>query len=304
MTKSLVLLAAVALVVSGCAGESGSVAQDSETVAPSDLDQPKGAETGSIRGVVVNDEAQPVAKAQAALLDVPGETFETLTDEAGAFAFAEVPPGSHRLAVSALGYEAASRQVEVRAGETTDGVRLVLKSIAIETSTHKTEQVSGFVGCSATIATSVPQQPAVTWVCGEAALGTSWYPNQNNQHTWKVPKAYETHLAELDWKMTSAMAEKMRMLLSTIIDCTPVVCLVATAYNQEVNGPRVLKIRVEYDEHKDLGRDFDMKARVRSGIPTGPGAAVVLDQKYTIYVTNFFGEAGPEDFTAAPPEPA
>lgn len=298
-------LLVVCVVLAGCSGATPSSSSSNPTVTSgADFTQAPSADTGSIKGTVTDEEMQPLAGVEVALLDVPGEAPSARTDATGNFGFAEVAPGSYRLAVQQLGYESVARKVEVVAGETQE-LKIVLTALTVVSATYKTDMIAGFVGCSLTIYTAQSAQQAVTVVCSEAALGQSVYPNNKNQHSWHVPKGYMTHMAELDWRANSDMAKQMRLLLSTIIDCTPAVCLVAAAYNDEKNGERPVKVGFDADERSALGKEFDLKARVRSGHPTGstPAPVLVLDQKYTLYVTNFFGEVAPENFTATPPEP-
>ena len=69
---------------------------------------------GSIRGVVRDAGSnEPLA---GALVTVPGTSFSAVTDAAGAFVIADVPPGTVSLAVTAADRPPASRDVRVQAG--------------------------------------------------------------------------------------------------------------------------------------------------------------------------------------------
>lgn len=73
-------------------------------------------EPGEIRGTVVDVQRDaPVGLAEVAL---PELDRRTVADAQGRFRFRDVPPGSYRLQVGFLGYEATAREVEVPAGGT------------------------------------------------------------------------------------------------------------------------------------------------------------------------------------------
>ena len=103
--------------VSGCVGgtdpASEPVATTSEPpppAAPAEVS----ADTGALQGAVVDDEKRPIVGANVAVLKTD---LETVTDEGGAFTLNGVLPGSAHVAVQALGYASAARNVDVAAGE-------------------------------------------------------------------------------------------------------------------------------------------------------------------------------------------
>ena len=76
------------------------------------------AQKGTVQGGVTDaDTGEPVPRANL-LVERDGETAGTSTDTTGAFRL-RLAPGQYQLRVSALGYRARTRSVEVRAGETT-----------------------------------------------------------------------------------------------------------------------------------------------------------------------------------------
>lgn len=89
----------------------------------------------ALRGSVVDEEAKPVEGArvvlvtQAARGDRPLAT--SASDRTGAFTFAAVPPGSHRLAVQAAGYLAWSQPLTVDSGSPPEPVEVRLKRGAV-----------------------------------------------------------------------------------------------------------------------------------------------------------------------------
>lgn len=102
-----------AVVLAGCiAGSEGSgpaAAAGGPAAAPAFNET-----TGSIQGVVTDEEIHPLANAQ---IGIVGSTLSTLTDDSGGYTLNYVPVGRVQVAALALGYEAAVRPVEVAAGE-------------------------------------------------------------------------------------------------------------------------------------------------------------------------------------------
>lgn len=123
----LVVALVVATALAGCAGgdastTNASASSTSEAAAPT-VD----ASTGSIAGVVMDDESSPLAGVKTALVEA---NVETTTDAAGRFTFNDVEPGSYRLITERLGFESVARKVDVVAGEVAN-VTLILKPLAV-----------------------------------------------------------------------------------------------------------------------------------------------------------------------------
>ncbi len=81
------------------------------------------AHSGSIQGYVLAGE-EPLAYANIALEGTP---FGVASGEDGAFRLEGIPPGTYRLVISALGYLAWARQIEVGEGEALALGRIVLE---------------------------------------------------------------------------------------------------------------------------------------------------------------------------------
>lgn len=94
---------------------------DEPTVAPETTDPFEDtpvevtAETGAIRGVVVNDAIVPVAGALAVLGAGEG-AMEATSDDQGRFFFSKIEPGTHFLSISKPGHESVQVSTEVVAG--------------------------------------------------------------------------------------------------------------------------------------------------------------------------------------------
>lgn len=140
-----------AIILGGCiAAESAEIPQ--AAAAPASFDEASGAITGTI----TDDELQPIAGAILGILpsETITESLQVLSDEAGRFAFSNVPPGTHTLAGSALGYSSASRSVEVQVGVVTD-VAVIVEKLAAEGAYSVTEVRKGSV--TATMYRATPQ---------------------------------------------------------------------------------------------------------------------------------------------------
>lgn len=183
--------------------------------------------TGAITGTITDDELQPVGGAIIGIL--PSETitenFQVLSDETGQFAFSRVPPGTHTLAGSALGYSSTSRSVSVDVGAVTD-VALIVEKLAIKGPFSVTEIRKGTV--TATMYRATPQcmyfasyiPPDTPGIGGSRNLvktcggsgGASWADGSASQLHW-IEEFYKetewrTIVAELEWQPQSAVTGK------------------------------------------------------------------------------------------------
>lgn len=90
--------------------------------------------TGVIRGVVVNDQGQPVSGAQVRIVSPStGAERSTLTRDDGAYALVGVQPGTYELSVEMIGYSAEPRTVRVLIGQyLTLDLRLSTQAVQLE----------------------------------------------------------------------------------------------------------------------------------------------------------------------------
>lgn len=116
----------VAAASSGCAASDGASKVAPSTIPPAPPPTAN-ADTGSIAGLVVDDEMAPVREAVLALLP---EKVETKSDASGAFTFNDVQPGAHTVLASRLGYHEAQVRVTVNAGEITQA-KVTLQAIEV-----------------------------------------------------------------------------------------------------------------------------------------------------------------------------
>lgn len=113
-------LALGGVLLAGCAGAAPPAEEAGPTGEIPDEPSDVTDELGAIRGVVVDDSAYPIANASVVLettgLD-PAEIDNTTTDEAGAFRFRLVEPGTYRVRVAHAAYFETATIVQVAAGE-------------------------------------------------------------------------------------------------------------------------------------------------------------------------------------------
>lgn len=133
--RLLALLSSIAVVLSGCAGEAEK-ASTSSTVpfAPTAVADEA---TGAVSGRVTDDELRPIASAVVGAVE---QKLQTKTDARGNFTLNGLAPGKHRIVVSALGFEAGQRVVEVVAGEV-EHVQITLATLVDVTTPYNRTQL-------------------------------------------------------------------------------------------------------------------------------------------------------------------
>lgn len=140
-TASMVLM----LVVSGCV-------EGDATAGPRHVADLGGtSELGSVHGIVVDDVLLPVSTAN---VTIEGINRTLVTNNAGVFAFEDVPIGTHAILVSAHGYGSVSVKVDVLAEETSH-VDVTLERVATADAYYVTKIGAGLFGCGATYRQSI-----------------------------------------------------------------------------------------------------------------------------------------------------
>ena len=112
--RALLLLIAV----SGCLGTGGPNSAAVPTASASEAPRPAPEATltvteGAIRGVVVSDELFPL---QGVNVSLEKQALFAASDEAGAFTFNLLPPGTYTVVVQVTGYTSAAKRVDVLVG--------------------------------------------------------------------------------------------------------------------------------------------------------------------------------------------
>lgn len=128
MNVNLAVPLAFLLILAGCTTSTGT---STTTVPASKAPEPTAdAATGSISGLVVDDEQQPIVGAEVGL----NTDVQTRSDDAGRFTFNDLQPGTVTVNAARLGFSSSGKRVEVRAGEVTE-LTIVLLGIEIQNET-------------------------------------------------------------------------------------------------------------------------------------------------------------------------
>lgn len=211
------LLTLLVLAFAGCVAEDDAkTASTVQPVAKAEFD----ADTGSILGIVLNEDKLPIAGASVGILEPP---VEAVSDASGGFALNRLAPGTYQVHASALGFKSASKPVEVVAGQVTEA-EFVLETQASTGPYHEIDikriQISGALWkltptCIYEPLTSV--NPLLK-TCGGLRLageGEFHYTADQVTNEWK------TILSEVAWQPQSGVSGR--------------------GWNHDVNAPNVTR---------------------------------------------------------------
>ncbi|MBI2078709.1 MAG: carboxypeptidase regulatory-like domain-containing protein [Euryarchaeota archaeon] len=295
--QAFVCFAVVWAAFSGCVGEGGGeeASPRPSGAGPATFDE----STGAVTGVVTDDEFAPLADAEL-LLRPADMTARSAPD--GTFAFSNVPPGKHTLLAGRLGYESFSLDVEVRAGEETAGVTVVLPPLPTVQPRQVTSQFTGFITCS------VGHAGVLSEECGEGlqtSIGT-FGKNPRNNIDWKFNitefEDLENVFVELDWEPASAAAQKLALNVGQGFTCIPSCSSKVTYCGAFSNYGRPVvscNMTIEKLEETKAKAPWDITARAWAapvGVTETPN--IVLEQSFTMYRTDFWVEPKPDAFSA------
>ena len=263
--------------------------------------------TGSIAGIVVNDEVIALPGAQ---LLVKETEQSTTTASDGSFALNALLPGTYTVFVSALGYDAQSARVDVVANQITEKT-FTLSTVVLKVPHHESIPFAGRFECSAAFVD-------VLWTeCpGASELGSV------SQIDFTKPEGVTYIVAELRWTQASA-GTGQNLDFNVVQDGRD-----ESQWYANVFGPAPLKIVIEVgkqysnppspgggvgsDEFDQIVDDEDTALQLDlysspvytdEVLDAGEREALVgltLQQNYEGMVTLFYDEVPPEDFTAFP----
>ena len=276
VASALVLRASL---VSGCVG--GDVrAADAAPVRPADPPKPA-VDTGSLAGVVTDDERVPISRAQVAVVE---QNQQITTDEAGAFTFNGLPAGSFGLVVQALGFEEAVRKVEVRVGEVTFA-NFTLRALLIEEEFTETVHVGNLIQLShAFINYYVPREIEP---CGECT------------HYREVRKGSKEAMAETIY--TNGVPQPMDDLWYNMNkNWTNATGSMATRGGQHVKSGYIKSGAKSAFTEAEMG---NFKGVTKLLIYLAGGyTSVSVNKRVDFWLSMSYGGEFPENFTALPPK--
>lgn len=269
------------LLLAGCAGTPPPTPKDAPTTtAPtatvSDV-------TGSIEGVVTNEESLPL---QGASIGLEDSALTAATDAAGKFVFNDLEPRAYTVFASKLGFGSAGRAVTVMAGEVAD-VQIQLQAISVTNdSFYLTIPFEGYMQCS--ISAFSPVNCNAEGAAGEDK--TSWIVDVDR--TYPLKEA----VIELTWVPTSpTTGQEMEIEFCEDIESRQVLCAQGQvdAWYTYADGPPPVTLRVS-----DIPKEA---TQLLVGAGAKFGAAPVVQQRFTEYLTWCYVEKCADDFSALPP---
>jgi hypothetical protein len=272
------------IVLAGCVGSQGQADAARGPQAPkAATDDP----SANVRGLVVDDSQKPIADADVALLDIDKVTK---TDATGAFAFASVAAGPHKLATQKLGYESVARNIEVGA----DGVQLQIVMVPVAVAQDVYAQLligQGYLACGAYL----------TVVTISNLNVCPWDTNHKPRYEFPVDKATSKGvLQEITWSNSQALStDTYYVYLWYKPICNPT-CN-PTKKISEMSGKNPVRQYSDISKFKADEDPFILSSMTFVGPDQGKPVALVYQQKITHYVTVFHnGQGDPDKYTAVP----
>lgn len=245
---------------------------------------------GKVEGTVKDGEGNAVADARLTLEGAVDINLQASSDEMGKFVFDGLPNGSYALVAEKTGFEAAQLPFVLAPGET-KAVELVMVALAVEVpALFNTTIYEGKLACG--YQTSLVSSN----VCGAAPATTG----DRSDLRFVVPMGAKSVIAEWVWTKN---AENGASRLFGNLDALGA----GNAWREmnETSGQSPFMIRIDEGEQgKDEAYPFEQATenvtwRVVTGMTSSVSAPeVVKDQAYKVYVTVFWNQVGPEDFTA------
>lgn len=265
---------------------------------------------GGLLGYVSDDSLNPIADVDV-ILDGLGLT--TRTDASGRFAFSLLVPGTVRVLLSHPGFESGFRDVDIVAGSIAE-IHADLVPLPSAAPYHVLHQGTGRIMCgiSARPGLGVGVCQILTTAGGSSSeeprvdirlsaqnfsqvtmlvLETTWQPSQfgaGGLHvTWEHAQ---------DWDAVGSGTER-RIIFGMVNGHNPLQLILDQAQIAEfMSDPEPKKQCSLYGECTLMGIGYAHSATFGTASPADAGAYV--DQPFTHFVTEFFVEPAPADYTA------
>ena len=299
---------AILLLLAGCTGGGGK-ADASKDAGPLPTSSGDAVDGGTMVVTVTTSEIAPV---DAALVQLKDTGFAAYTDAQGQTRFTNLEPGTYTAVASKAGYQsvqAEGRSVAVMQGEAVD-VRLQLDPLPAGPADtfHLTYPQAGFISC-AFEAREVGAQN-----CGRGAYVSQTHvgdPSDKTIHHWMVESEFiRGVLTEAKWVPNQEAIGKELSIENLIKETCNPDCVWYETLSAKA-GPSPLRfVHVEGPEKsitKRLGgspQHYPQKlhTNVRAACPPATcTAAVMLQQRYDMWTTVFYGSEPDPAFTMLPP---
>lgn len=301
--------------LAGCFGKGGGGKED--VVDPAGTPT-FSAETGAIRGILVNDEELPIAGGQVGLQERPD--IPTLSDLSGAFVFSELAPGTYRIEALAIGYDRRVQTVEVQAGDVTDvQVRLVSATLLGVPYSVTLGPMPGKFFCAFGAGVSAAEA-GLAGPCKPASFGGALEPAedgyqgvaQGEENTFSFPNivsgnasapedVFRSLVLEVQWIPTSGAAGQLQAAVEQYQpdgrDLTADDFLVYGS----ASGASPLRLVLHAGEaypNGDAEVPEDVDSFQMGVFPTFADAPQVFtEQRFELWLTLFYNQAAADDFT-------
>ncbi len=303
LTLALILLATA---LAGCADDSDALDAIDTDEGLQDIEVEATADTGIIRGVVVDEAIRPIVGAKVSVLLDGSAPKETTTNEAGGFGFDGIKPGSYFVRVSKAGFKEAQINTDVKAGVQNPAPLKILLQVNPSTAPYFQEFVFvGFIECSVSV----------------IAVGFAACSGVGNDHFieyFELDGIPEFLQSELIWDSTQASGDRMTLLNSAPGD----EALLDNYVDAEGTSPLYGNANRTTLEHYKVGTENDLMIRVFNapieqtdvgtyfgdptdgdncierpylgGCTTGLGATI--QQEFTVFAHAFFNYVPPTDW--------
>lgn len=276
------------LLLSGCTAAQGAAKetrQSSEPPPPAPVPTIT-TETGSVAGLVVDPEFQPLVDAQVALQE-PGNVTAR-TDASGKFTFNEIDPGSYTVVAQKLGYESAGRKVTVLAGEVVE-VQLTLSPILVAEPYHEMWIDDGYIHLS-----------VWTWVVG---VNPTIILDDKRSFTHNVSVGLAAVVGELRWDASAPGTARYLFLTENVAankfrnstqGRSPVITRV-----DEIDLKKAAKLNVTWGLAFPCPTLSTACVEIWTGDPVSV-FQVAFEQRVKIHTTAFYYQPAPSDYTGLP----
>jgi hypothetical protein len=233
------------------------------------------ANTGLVRGIVVDDAIRPL---EGASIEIEGGPT-VKSNERGAFLIDKLAPGAHFLSVSLPGYATARQGFTVEAGVADPTpLRILLAAQQGARSYVQDFQFNGFIECSVTAV-----------AVGFAAC--SGVGNDKFTTTHELDGVPTFVQSEVVWRSTQALGAELSVMYSWDGGCDPFLC----DHANSGTSPLLLAANQTIIDEMKVGSENDLMIRVFNsgltvtdeGVPGG-GVGFTFQQEFTVYTHVFY----------------
>lgn len=256
----------VTLGLAGCSEETG----PAET--PDDFEQgfddlDVDPDRGAVRGVVLTETIVPIAGATVRL--TPSDLTTTSNDD-GLFVFADLEPGTYFVEASKPGFDTTQQGVTVAAGvDRPDVVKLILPADPTSQPFTELQQWEGFLQCGAGLGPVGSTNPCA-------------FTGSDNVHGFAVQRPPDVVQVEMIWEGTNAFGDTLSVGLlrpGTISNFA----------GADSGSPAIFQVN-QTKLIDEMGDEFEeYTVRVFPGTEGGSTVSVVVEQRFTVFTTNFYG---------------